>query len=404
MIKKQTLFSKSGQLLCAGLVVCAGFTMGRVVAEEEMSFKAGETPFLGVFTHLESRQDFDAKQRNLEELVAGNPLISGVTIKLWWKHLHPEKDVVHWAKLDKLIETAHRNGKRVNIALMPGMVSPDWVFKEGAVKAGKLRMTKWMTYTTIPWDPVFMELYLRDLKEMSKRYRDDPRVFSFVVLGHNYNEAGEEMHTPAPDAVTPYGWSREVALENWKYWIDQYVELFPHKKLSVCISQMYKDASLVEEVVEYFVEQSGGRGFLQTHQVSGLDLREASSGKLCLRFSETTPNAHETVGSYSEQPERQGSYELVCYKAIKMGNPLFFQLWRRDCNDPQYAEKLLQTWELYKDLTGEEMEADLKSKGLYVEAAPKKWVPFTKRPPVDFETCVFDENGVPLLDNKKAFD
>lgn len=80
------------------------------------------------------------------------------------------------------------------------------------------------------------------------------------------------------------------------------------------------------------------------------------------------PNCHETVGSFQEQPERQGTPAMTLYNARKGGdNLLYLQLWRRDCDDPRYAKAVLEAWEKYGALPLDGFKAQLIADGLYVE-------------------------------------
>lgn len=335
-----------------------------------LEFKeGGKAPFLGVFTHVEPIVDMPQKVESLKALLAGNPYISGITMKLQWKQFHPEKDRIDWENLEQLISIAASAGKFVNLALIPGAATPEWVYAEGAQKAGPLKWAKQNTHVPLPWDPKFMELYLGDLKAIAERYGNDPRVFQVQVMGHNYNPNGEEMHAPSVASMEPYGWTREIVLENWKYWIDQYNTLFPKKKLSLIVSQMYGGESardLPQLVAKYFVEQCKGRAVLQTHQLGGRTDFVTESGAICREFANLAPNCHEAVQSFSEAPEKQGSAAMTLYNARQRGdNLLYLQLWRRDCNDPKYAKAVVDAWNKYSSLSLEDMKARLIADGVY---------------------------------------
>lgn len=91
-----------------------------------LEFKQGEKgPFLGVFTHVEPIVDMPQKVESLKALLAGNPYISGITMKLQWKQFHPEKDRIDWENLEQLISIAASAGKFVNLALIPGAATPE---------------------------------------------------------------------------------------------------------------------------------------------------------------------------------------------------------------------------------------------------------------------------------------
>jgi len=191
------------------------------------------------------------------------------------------------------------------------------------------------------------------------------------------------MHAPAADAMRPFGWSEETVLHNWKFWIDRYAELFPKKKLNLIVSQMYKGRDggpdLPGKVAAYFMEKCAGRAVLQTHQLQGRQDALAESAQICGQYARLAPNCHEMVGSFKEQPDRQGSPAMTLYNTKQAGNNvLYLQLWRRDCNDPQYAKALLDAWEKYHALNAAEMKTRLIAEGLYVEKS--NWRPAPGNP------------------------
>lgn len=344
----------------------------------DLRFVPGEkAPFLGLFTHLEPYIPFADKLASLERLIARNPHIAGVTLKIQWKQLHPAKNTYDWEGLERLVATAAAAGKLVNFALIPGAASPDWIYSDGVHKAGPLEFGRQNTHVPLPWDRRFMELYTADLRLFAERYAGDPRIFQIEVLGHNYNPGGEEMHAPTVEAMKPYDWSKEKVLENWKYWVDLYATLFPRQKLSLVVSQMYRGSGmeLPEKVAAYFVERCAGRAVLQTHQLTGRIDRVAESGQICAEHARLAPSSHEAVLSFKETPERQGTPAMTLYNARQGGdNLLYFQFWRRDCEDPKYAQAFAEAWEKYGRVPLGELKARLTADGLYVP-------PETREPP-----------------------
>jgi hypothetical protein len=215
-----------------------------------------------------------------------------------------------------------------------------------------------------------MDLFKKDLEELARRYANDPRIDAITVQGHNYK--GEEMHAPDPALLDPYGINYDTVLANWKWWIDLYGALFQQKKLILVVSQMYNGSSysnLPEDVTEYFARKYQGRAILQTDQLDGRRAKpenDLSSGIL-RRWHDYAPNRHEMVGSFKEQPERQGTPEMTIYNFVGMGNPYSLQLWRRDCDIPLYAENLLNAWIEYGRMTEPELKARLQADGKWIE-------------------------------------
>ena len=365
---------------------------------DSVRFEPGkQAPFMGLISHLEPHFSMEDKIYSLQGLVK-NPHLSGVTLKMQWQQLHPQPDVVDWENLETLISIAASAGKLVNIGIMPGGGSPEWIYEAGAQKIGPTRVGARTVTAPIPWDSRFMDLFSADIRELGARYADDPRVFSVEVLGHNYNHAGEEMHAPAVSEMEPFGWSREKVLDNWKYWINEYNEAFPKKKLVLIVSQMYRgpedERDLPGAVTKYFLEQCQGRAILMTHQLQGRRDVLGFGPAMCAEYREQAPNGHELGASLKENPERLGSLPMTIYMFLKAGNPLFLQVWRRDCDDPQYARSMLDAWKKYgAGRTAEECKALLEKEGLYVP--PDADVPafgfmqadLPRTPPPDFPSA-----------------
>lgn len=323
--------------------------------------------FLGIFTHTEPVVGMDAKIVSAQRALDNNPFISGITLKIWWKDFHPEKDQVEWEKLEELISTVAGRSKLINLAIWGGYFTPEWVYEQGVLGVTSSRGT-----APVPWDHKYMQLFTEDVRAIAAKYADDPRVFMVEITGHNFK--GEEMHAPDSALFIQNPWSRQKVLDNWHYWIDLYDQLYPNKKVSLVISQMYPGKpDLPGLVTGYFMEKCHDRAILQSHQLNGREDRLPESGLICQKYSESVPNCHETVGSFMEQPERQGSAEMTVYKLKAMGNPYFIQLWRRDCNDPEYAKVLLEAWERFDELSLSETKEILIAEGLYRAQSNYKW-------------------------------
>jgi hypothetical protein len=338
-------------------------------------FKAGEeASFIGLYTHTEPSRNLDEQIASAAKLLENNPYISGLTLKIKWKDFHPEKDKIEWQKLELLISMAAAKKKMVTLALLAGYSTPAWVLKSGVAKIQTIDGV-----APVPWDTAYMRLFSNDIKAVAKLYAKDKRVTMVEVLGHQFR--GEEMHAPNKDLLKEFNWSKDVVIANWKYWINLYDSLYPQKKLNLVVSQMYDGVPELSEIVAaYFLERCAGRAVLQTDQLNG---REGGiipgSGELCKKLSDLAPNCHEMVGSFKEQPERQGTPEMTIYNFKQMGNPYYLQLWRRDCDDPQYAKALLEVWEKYKRMTVSEMKEQLIKEGLYIEKSTWNMQEFLKK-------------------------
>jgi hypothetical protein len=123
------------------------------------------------------------------------------------------------------------------------------------------------------------------------------------------------------------------------------------------------------EIADYFVKTYQGRAILQTDQLHGRDESQQLSDTIVRQLSAYAPISHELVGSFKEQPTRQGTPEMTVYNFLRNGNPLYLQLWRRDSSDPRYAQALIAAMHTYGHLDVEAVKAQLQREGLYREHA-----------------------------------
>lgn len=375
MNKKQLIKSLINKPLLAVVIISLTISLQGIAQKKLVQFKEGEkVSFLGIVTHTEPMKDLDGQIASVAKLLEVNPYIVGLTLKIKWKDFHPEKNKIEWQKLEQLIRMASEKKKMVTLALTPGYGTPTWVLDAVAAKVQAKD-----GFAPVPWDTTYMRLFSNDVKAIAKLYANDKRVTMVEVLGPQFR--GEEMHAPNKDMFSEFGWSQDVVLENWKYWIDLYAALYPQKKLNLVISQMYDGVSpqLPELVAAYFIEKCAGRAVLQSDQLNGREGgRIPASGDICKKLSNLAPNCHEMVGSFKEQPDRQGTPEMSIYNFKQMGNPYYLQLWRRDCDDPVYAKALLDAWGKYKKMTVSEMKEQLIKEGLYIEKSTWNMEEFLK--------------------------
>ena len=336
-----------------------------------MGGKIVNDKFLGIFTHTEPVKAPVEQLESLKQVLEGNPYISGISIKISWKYLNPAEGVIDTDILEEMITLAAERGKHIHLVILPGLQNaPDWIYGKGVAKAGPVgRWNKLVkdTDTPVVWDDTYVRLLTEFFEAIAGKYAKDNRVADVVVQGHNY--IGEEMHAPDPAIFANYVFSEDVVRKSWKYWIDLFNKLYPEKNLILVVSQMYKDYEhLCGEVADYFVKTVGNRAILQSDQLLGRHPQRGLSLDIISKYGDTVPNGHEMVGSFLEQPDRQGSPEQTICNFMKMGkHPMYLQLWRRDCDDPKYAKAVLDAWEKYKGMTSDEIKAQLQKENKFVE-------------------------------------
>jgi len=370
------------------LLFLTGCSAGRSLSKTKME---GRVEFLGVFTHTVHWLPFDKQVETMEEILARNPYIKGVGIRAPWRFFSPTKDACETKDFLELVRFLKERKLHVYVALIPGsLCTPGWVFDEGA---GKITthgpLSQVMPYTVVPWDPVYMKHWEIFLKKIAPIIEAEEGIFSVDILGHN---AMMEMHMPGGEENLEqwrsFGWSPEVVWENWKHWVDFYAGQFPHKKLAITLSLMYgpETADLTTRIATYAIEKYPSRIILTNHQLHGrfdyMNAEDPQHGSQ-IKFRDRAPSGWECLGSWWQQPDRQGSVDLAVYNTLK-ANPLFIQIWNRDALvNPDYAGRIAECFEEYSRISPAELKEKLQAEGKYKTREQNTWKPKDHKPGSD---------------------
>ncbi len=356
--------------------------------------RATKGPWFGVFTHTgqtnpqERWSGFDALISDIIKIKKGNPHISGVTIKILWKHINPAKNEYDFRGLDELLEVAKKNNISVILSVFTGNRSaPDWIYEERAKKfISSATVNGEILYGPVPWDEKYMQLLEACLKALAEKINKDPRIFAVGVSGHNF-VGGEMIMAHANSSRDLQRWDElgrtdEVIFNNWKHWIDLYASLFSDKQIILTLGPMYGEGKrigyLMDELAQYAVDKYGDRVVLQHMSLhgrfDGLGICwEHDNLDKCadcqIRNRDRVSSGFETLGSFVNQPARQGNVEMTVYNALK-ANPLYIQLWHIDAFSAEGVEIARQIEELYQkynNFTLEEIKDDLEKQGKYLQ-------------------------------------
>lgn len=351
-------------------------------------------PWYGVFTHIgetnpfKKWKGFGSLKSRIEEIKRENPYISGVTIKILWKHINPAKNEYNFKGLDELLRSLEQNDMRVILSMFTGNQSaPDWIYEEGAKKFVASNKVKGRyLYGPVPWDPVYMKFLNACLKELAKKINSDPRVVAVGIYGHNF-VGGEMVMAYANTEEDLRKWDAlgrtdTVIFENWKHWVDVYADFFSNKKIVLTLGPMYGEGKrighLTDQLAQYAVDKYSDGVILQHMALHGRfdglgicwehgNLDKCADSQI--RNRDKVSSGFETLGSFIKQPARQGNVEMTVYNALK-ANPLYIQLWPRDAlspRGPEIAQQINGFYEKYKSMKLENIRTQLQKQGKYLQ-------------------------------------
>ncbi len=169
-----------------------------------------------------------------------NPNVAGLTFRTSWADVEPAEGNFVWTKLDTVFDNAERNGKWVELVLIPGFGTPAWALqgvqtatfgvKYGPGKGDQLPLP-------LPWDQTYLNRWFAFLKAVSARYQNRPAFIKIAADGPTSVTA--EMSLPNADAdlctwVT-VGYTSDRLIGAWQQVFDHYAQIFPRQYFSLAL-------------------------------------------------------------------------------------------------------------------------------------------------------------------------
>ncbi len=206
------------------------------------------------------------------------PFVKGISIRIPWKVLEPERGVFDWDRIEKIISLAKKEHKYVNIRILAGVYSPEWIFSDPNIPKIKFicrNPNKKKFYgksVTMPvlWDRRYLEEYYRFLRALGQKFDKESSIFWVAVSGPVTGPA--TPHLPKnPQTLRlfkKYGFKKDLWLEVWKEAIDQTAQAFPDKAISLCLDVPPFYMDMAGELARYAVTRYSGRICLQSNGLS----------------------------------------------------------------------------------------------------------------------------------------
>lgn len=199
---------------------------------------AGETLFRGLTAV--NAIDSDRVGKLFDDRTYTNPNIAGLTFRTSWADLEPTLDNFVWTKLDAVFENAEKNGKWVELILIPGFGTPQWALKGiptsifsvnyGPGKGDQLPLP-------LPWDETYLNRWFAFLRVVSARYQN--RTSFLKIAADGPTSITGEMTLPNEPADRcnwiKLGYTSDRIIGAWKQVFSNYAQIFPHQYFSLAL-------------------------------------------------------------------------------------------------------------------------------------------------------------------------
>ena len=294
-----------------------------------------------------------------------NTGIVGVSLRTTWRKVEPKEGQWDWDNLDAAITVARSARKKVMIRVLAGTHTPEWVYARGARRFDFVQRnpnrsrTDEPSYLPIPWDETYLRYWARLVRQLGKRYGNDPAIVLVHIAGPTRSSA--EMHLPKSrldqDQWKQVGYTPKRLIAAWKQVMDVYAEAFPKQSLAVNISRPIYDDGVVEGVLDYGLEKYGARFCIQGNWLSAHTQDTFPYYKLIRQHAAKTRIGFQMLGaaSWNDSPHpkqqraggRMGDLDIAIQKGLAAGAD-YFEIYQKDIQNPVYrnilrelAERLL---------------------------------------------------------------
>jgi hypothetical protein len=169
-----------------------------------------------------------------------NPNTSGVTFRTSWADIEPEEGKFAFGKIDTVFADAEKNGKWVELVLIPGFGTPGWAMQ--GVPSGKFTVPYGpgngiVLPLPVPWDPTYLSRWFTFLKAMGDRYTGKSSFRKIAAAGPTSVSA--EMSLPdSPEDIASWqklGYTSQKYIDAWKQTFGAYSSAFPHQCFSLAL-------------------------------------------------------------------------------------------------------------------------------------------------------------------------
>lgn len=202
---------------------------------------------------------------NAQTLTAslGVPGVDGLVLVIAWSALEPTNHIYHWTNMDLWMNQAVALGKKVDLAILGGSATPDWLFQpltNGGAGATPLKFTisphEGATGNCIsetiaaPWDTNFLAAWKNMLNVLSNHLKSAGTYSNLTLLRlTGINRTTDELRLPAETAKStgldcvsnaPAIWQAASytptnLLSGWSNILSSFQTYFPEKTFSVAI-------------------------------------------------------------------------------------------------------------------------------------------------------------------------
>lgn len=276
----------------------------------------------------------------MAENILKNPNIDGITFYTGWKKIEPKRHVFDFSTLDFLCLLVEKYNKTVNIGVLPGQWSPDWLtdVKEFKWTFADRYVDKasFNSSSPLPWDDVYLTHFETIVSELGKRYDNNKYVGYIAITGPSLSNGLETNVALDRADFSRIGYNSNRFVKAWIKSVDTFAKAFNNKKLTIALSNQIgpiRSTAEANMISEYAFNKLGKRFNPMLLALTNEKWFDENNDyvKLATQYRSKTQYGFQMLKIYGSAPSAKTDLAAAIVKAKKLGAN-YVEIWGKDCD------------------------------------------------------------------------
>lgn len=273
--------------------------------------------------------------------------VDGVLVRVAWEDIETSPGVYDWSLIDGQIQAAQSYGIKISLAVVNGLVAPDWLSAMGT-QMFDYTFHKSQESIPVPWDATFQSRWTQFIADFGARYSTEDTISLVYITTSSSN--GFEMQLPrSPTDVANWnaiGYTDEKYASAWKSAMDAFADAFPNHPLSHEVHPVLNSDAVAEDVYQYAREHHGDQVGVLAAWWMVRNAEEVYPGMFEI-LKDASYESHSEVqvaNSYTNTPDRfsedgyQGEINLAISSGVR-----YMEVWNSDLLNTSLTPLMIET-------------------------------------------------------------
>lgn len=264
--------------------------------------------------------------------------ISGVTFYIGWKKVNKQREVFDFSVIDKVLDKVNKYNKTLNIAVLPGRWSPEWLIDaekfEWHSKENYIDKIDRDVSSPVPWDMNYLNQFFNLVNALGKKYNNVSSIGYIAITGPSITNGLETNLVLSSEDFKRIGYNRDKYVDAWMKSIDAFAKSFTHPKLAIALSNQIgtgRSSYESEQISHYAWLKLEHRFIPMLLALTDEDWFNSRDYyvKLAIQWKEKTDIGFQMMRIYGNTPRASERIRKAIEKGFSLGAD-FVEVWARD--------------------------------------------------------------------------